>query len=99
MSLDVNLTESEEMLKATALDFMKRDAPKEVIQHLQETDTGFTDELWSKVVAMGWMGIIIPEQYGGAGNPLTSAGVLFEAIGAGPLPGPYFSSGILSSPA
>lgn len=97
MSLDLNLTESEEMLKATALDFMKRDAPKEVIQHLQETDTGLTDELWRKVVEMGWLGIIIPEQYGGAGNPLTSAGVLFEAIGAGPLPGPYFSSGILSS--
>ena len=97
MSLDLNLTENEEMLKATALDFMKRDAPKEVIQRLQETDTGITDELWRKVVEMGWLGIIIPEQYGGSGNQLTSAGVLFEAIGAGPLPGPHFSSGILSS--
>jgi len=46
---------------------------------------------------MGWLGIIIPEQYGGTGNPLTSAGVLYEALGTGPLPGPYFSSGILSS--
>ena len=97
MSLDLNLTESEEMLKASALDFMKRDTPKEVIQRLQETDTGLTDELWRKVVEMGWLGIIIPEQYGGTGNPLTSAGVLFEAMGTGPLPGPYFSSGILSS--
>ncbi|HEY90594.1 MAG TPA: acyl-CoA dehydrogenase family protein [Dehalococcoidia bacterium] len=97
MSLDLNLTESEEMLKATALDFMKRDAPKEVIQRLQETDTGITGELWRRVVEMGWLGIIIPEQYGGTGNQLTSAGVLFEAIGTGPLPGPYFSSGILGS--
>ena len=97
MSLDLNLTESEEMLKATALDFMKRDAPKEVIQRLHETDTGLTDELWREAVEMGWLGIIIPEQYGGTGNPLTSAAVLFEAIGTGPLPGPYFSSGILSS--
>ena len=97
MSLDLNLTESEEMLRATALDFMKRDAPKEIIQRLQETDTGITDELWRKAVEMGWLGIIIPEQYGGTGNPLTSAGVLFEAIGTGPLPGPYFSSGILGS--
>jgi len=97
MSLDLNLTESEEMLKATALDFMKRDAPKEVIQRLQETDTGITGELWRRVAEMGWLGIIIPEQYGGTGNQLTSAGVLFEAIGAGPLPGPYFSSGILGS--
>jgi len=97
MNLDLALTESEEMLKKAALDFMRRDAPKEVIQVLQETDTGCTEELWRKAADMGWLGIIIPEQYGGTGNSLTSAGVLFEALGAGPLPGPYFSSGILGS--
>jgi len=32
MNLDLGLTESEEMLKKAALDFMRRDAPKEVIQ-------------------------------------------------------------------
>ena len=97
MNLDLGLTESEEMLKKTALDFMRRDAPKDVIQALQETDTGYTEELWRKAVEMGWLGVIIPEQYGGMGNSLTSAGVLFEALGTGPLPGPYFSSGILGS--
>ena len=95
MNLDLGLTESEEMLRKTGLDFMRRDAPKEVVQALQETDTGYTEELWRKAVEMGWLGIIIPEQYGGTGNSLTSAGVLFEALGTGPLPGPYFSSGIL----
>lgn len=97
MSLDLNLTADEEVLQKTALDFLRRDAPKDVVQHLQETDTGLTDELWRKAVDLGWLGMIIPEQYGGTGFPLTSAGVLFEALGSGPLPGPYFSSGILSS--
>ncbi len=97
MKLDLGLTESEEMLKKTALDFMQREAPKAVIQVLQESDTGYTEETWRKVVEMGWLGIIIPVQYGGTENELTSAGVLFEALGKGPLPGPYFSSGILGS--
>ncbi|MFC2034728.1 acyl-CoA dehydrogenase family protein [Chloroflexota bacterium] len=97
MGIDLRLTEIEEMLRNTALDFMKRDAPKEVIQALQETDTGYTEELWRKAVGMGWLGVIIPEQYGGTENSLTSAGILFEALGTGPLPGPYFSSGILGS--
>ncbi|MFC2010464.1 acyl-CoA dehydrogenase family protein [Chloroflexota bacterium] len=97
MGLDLRLTESEEMLRKSALDFLQREAPKEVIKVLQETDTGYTEEIWRKVVAMGWLGIIIPERYGGAENPLTSAGVLFEALGSSPLPGPYFSSGILGS--
>ena len=51
MRLNLALTESEEMLKKTALDFMRRDAPKEVVQSLQWTDTGYTDEIWQKIVA------------------------------------------------
>lgn len=97
MSLDLNLTESEEMLKKTAMDFMSRDAPKQVIKALQESDTGYTEELWRKAAELGWLGIIIPERYGGTGGSFTSAGVLFEALGSGPLPGPHFSSGILGS--
>ncbi len=97
MALNLRLNESEQIIRKSALDFLKRDAPKEVVQVLQETDTGYTEELWKKVVDMGWMGIIIPEEYGGTGSTLTSAGVLFEALGTGPLPGPYFSSGILGT--
>jgi alkylation response protein AidB-like acyl-CoA dehydrogenase len=97
MKLDLGLSESQEMLKKTALDFISRDAPKEVIQTLQDADTGCTTELWQKMVGIGWTGIIIPESHGGTGNTLTSAGVLFEALGTGPLPGAYFSSSILGS--
>jgi len=97
MGLDLSLTESQEMLRRTALDFLQRDAPKEVVQRLQETDTGCTDDLWRKAADMGWLGIIIPEQYGGTGLGLTDAGVLYEVLGRGPLPGPYFSSSILGS--
>lgn len=97
MRLNLALTETEEMLKTAALDFMKKDAPNKVVQNLQNSDTGYTDELWRKAVEMGWLGIIILEKYGGTESSLTSAGVLFEALGTGPLPGPYFSSGILGS--
>ncbi len=97
MALDLNLTESEEMLKKTALDFMKRDAPKLVVQRLLDTETGTNDDLWKKMAEMGWLGIIIPEEYGGMGQNLNAAGVLFEALGSGPLPGPQFSSAILGS--
>jgi len=97
MAINLRLSESEEMLRTTAQDFMQRDAPKAVVQALQVTDTGCTDELWKKMADMGWLGVIIPEEYGGTGNPLTSAGVLFEVLGRGPLPGPYFSSAILGA--
>jgi alkylation response protein AidB-like acyl-CoA dehydrogenase len=95
MRLDLGFTESEEMLKRTALDFMRRDAPKDVVQSLQETDTGHSPETWRTITGMGWPGILIPEEYGGTGSNLTGAAALFEGLGTGPLPGPYFSSSIL----
>ncbi|HEY31793.1 MAG TPA: acyl-CoA dehydrogenase [Dehalococcoidia bacterium] len=97
MKLDLGLSENEEMLKKTAQDFMRRDASKEVVQNLQNTDTGCTTELWRKMAGLGWTGVIIPEEYGGTGNTLTSVGVLLEVLGTGPLPGPLFSSSILGS--
>lgn len=95
MRLNLGLSESEEMLKKTALDFLRRDATKDVIQALQETDTGCNPGLWQTAVGMGWPGILIPEEYDGTGGSLTAAAVLFEGLGTGPLPGPHFSSGIL----
>lgn len=97
MNLDLNLTESEEILKTAAVNFIKRDVPKETLEALHESDTGLNEALWKKVVDLGWLGIIIPEEYGGTGYPLTTAGVLFEALGSAPLPGPCFTSGILGS--
>jgi alkylation response protein AidB-like acyl-CoA dehydrogenase len=97
MALNLELTDIEEMVKNTALMFLRRDVSNETVQTLLETDTGYNEQIWQKAISMGWLGIIIPEEYGGTGGSLTSAGVLFEALGTGPLPGPYFSSGILAS--
>jgi alkylation response protein AidB-like acyl-CoA dehydrogenase len=97
MSLDLSLTESEEILNSTVQNFLQREVPKETLQSLLDSDTGYTEEIWKKAVDMGWLGILIPEEYGGTGYPFTTAGVLFEALGSAPLPGPYFSSGVLGS--
>ena len=97
MGLDLNHSKFDVMLKNSAMDFMRGDAPKLVVEELLETDTGLRDDMWKKIADLGWLGIMIPEQYGGSFNSITSAGVVMEVFGTGPLPGPYFSSAILSA--
>lgn len=97
MRLDLSLSAFDEMLMKAGQDFLKRETPKLVIQDLLDTDIGCTDTIWEKAAEMGWLGIIIPEKYGGMESNMVSAGVLFEALGTGPLPGPHFSSAILGS--
>ncbi len=95
--MDLSLTPNQELLRNSAREFVQRDCSKEVLLELESTDTGYTEDLWEKVTGIGWMGMLIPEGYGGVGGSLTDAAVVFEELGRGPVPGPYFSSGVLSA--
>lgn len=95
--MDLGLTEAQEILKTTAADFVQREFPKETCIELEMTPTGVRPELFRKVTELGWLGVIIPEPYGGEGRSFTDAAVLFEELGRGPVPGPYFSSSVLGA--
>ena len=90
--MDLSLTETQQMLKQAVEDFAERDAPIATLIDLQQTDRGFSDEIWSTAGELGWLGMLIPEQYGGSENELTDAAVLFEALGKGAIPGPFLSA-------
>ena len=95
--MDLSLNENQEMLKNSAREFIQQEYPKEVLLDLDKRETSHTVDLWSKVAGIGWLGIVIPQEYGGEGSSLTDAGVLFQELGRGPVPGPYFSSSVLGA--
>ena len=95
--MDLSLTENQEMLRNSAKEFIQREYPKEVLLDLSSRNVGHTPDLWGKVADIGWLGICVPQEYGGAGGSLTDAGILFQELGRGPIPGPFFSSGILGA--
>ena len=90
MRLDLGLSDADQMLMNSGFDFLRRETPKLVIQDLLDTETGCTDTIWKKAAEMGWLGIIIPEAYGGLESTMESAGALFEALAPGPCPAPCF---------
>ena len=64
---------------------------------MQKADSSLAPDLWRKAARLGWLGILIPAEYGGSGERLSDAAVLYEELGRGPLPGPFFSSGVLGA--
>src|SRR5204863_8519277 len=82
------------MLKSSARTFIEREAPPHTIVALQRADSGLDPALWRKASDAGWLGILIPSEYGGGETSATDAAVLYEELGRGPLPGPFFSSGV-----
>jgi alkylation response protein AidB-like acyl-CoA dehydrogenase len=97
MPMDLGLTEAQEILKSSVADFVQREYDKNTLLALESTATGITPDLLRKVAALGWLGVVIPEEYGGEGRSLVDAAVLFEELGRGPVPGPFFASGVLGA--
>src|SRR2546422_894331 len=86
--MDLTYSEDQLLLRNLALDFLKGEVPRERVLEIDDRPDGFAPELWSKIVELGWAGMAIPEQYGGAGNKLTEVGVFFEALGEYAVPSP-----------
>jgi alkylation response protein AidB-like acyl-CoA dehydrogenase len=95
--MDLSLNEHQRMLEQNVRNFMERRAPRNKIVALQRSELGYEPEAWRTIAELGWLGLLIPEQYEGGGGSLTDAAVVFQEFGRGPLPGPFFSSGVLSA--
>jgi alkylation response protein AidB-like acyl-CoA dehydrogenase len=93
--MDLSLTEAQEMLRAAARTFVEREAPRHTVVALQRSESSLVPELWRKASEAGWLGILVPTALGGTESSLTDAAVLYEELGRAPLPGPFFSSGVL----
>jgi alkylation response protein AidB-like acyl-CoA dehydrogenase len=95
--MDLSLNEHQRMLAQSVRSFMERRAPRSKIVALQRSELGYEPETWKTIAELGWLGLLIPERYGGGGASLTDAAVLHQEFGRGPLPGPFFSSSVLSA--
>lgn len=93
--MDLGLSEEQEMLKASARDFLQKECPKRLVRQLDESDEGYSSELWQKMAKQGWMGLVFPEKYGGNDGNFLDLTVLLEEMGYNILPGPFFSTVVL----
>jgi len=89
--MEISFTEEQEMLRKTARDFLAKECPKTKVRQLEEDeDKGYSPELWKGIAELGWLGLIIPEEYGGLGMTFQDLTIILEEIGRNILPGPFF---------
>ena len=90
--MDLRFSETQEILKKMARDFLTTECPKTLVRKLEQSEEGYSPELWKKMAELGWMGLIIPEEYGGMGYTFQDLAVLLEEIGRNILPGPLVAT-------
>src|SRR2546421_3065207 len=79
--MDFELTDEQRLIKQTAREFTDR----ELIERTRENARNhhFDLELVGKIAAQGYLGAIVPPEYGGAGLDYLSYGLIVEEIGRG----------------
>jgi alkylation response protein AidB-like acyl-CoA dehydrogenase len=93
--MKLTLTEEQEMLKKAACDFLADKCPKTFVKQMEESETGYSRELWQEMAELGWMGLAFPEKYGGGDMNFLDLAVLLEEMGRACLSGPFFSTVVL----
>ena len=77
--IDFELTDEQKLIRETARDF----SDKEIAPRARENDRNehFDTELVKKMADMGFLGAIVPEEYGGRGVDYLTYGLIVEEIG------------------
>jgi alkylation response protein AidB-like acyl-CoA dehydrogenase len=95
--LDFELNEDQRILQKSARDFLKKECPRDLVRILADADPGHSTELWEKMAALGWMGLLVPEEYDGIGWSFVEQAVLLEEMGYALCPAPFISTTILGA--
>jgi alkylation response protein AidB-like acyl-CoA dehydrogenase len=92
--LDFEFSEDQELLRATVQRFLAERAPISYVRSMLDDDRGTTDDVWSALTALGVVGLLVPETYGGAGMGMVDVAVVLEELGRAVHPGPFASSAV-----
>jgi alkylation response protein AidB-like acyl-CoA dehydrogenase len=95
--MDLSLSNSEQLLQASARSFVAREATIDAIVGLQDTAAGCRPE-WIRAMAdAGWLGLLVPADCGGVNATSLEAALVVEELGRGAVPGPFLFSSVVSA--
>lgn len=90
--MDVLLNEDEELLKNSARELLQAECSPQLVRSMETDAIGYSPELWKKLAELGWLGLALPEEYGGQALPLVQLGIFFGEIGRAIAPVPLHST-------
>src|SRR5262245_40874541 len=97
--MDFHPSTSQQLLVATAHQFLAARCPIELVQRLALDERGHDPTLWREMAELGWPGLLVPAELGGSGGSLVDVILLVEEMGRACLPGPFIASAVAATSA
>ncbi len=94
--MNFGFSEEQNLLRDQVARFMSEACPMTRVREMAGMETRFDAALWQQAAELGWLGLIIPESYGGIGLKWIDLTVVLEEAAAGLCPLPIASQALSS---
>jgi alkylation response protein AidB-like acyl-CoA dehydrogenase len=95
--MSLAITDDHRALADTASDFLLKKGARGAARALLEAPTEALPDFWKELCGLGWLGLHVPEEYGGSGYGLPELVVVVEQLGRAVAPGPFVPTVIASA--
>ena len=94
--MDFSLTEEQQLLKDSIVQFVDKDYQFETRQKNLKSELGYSSDFWKTFANLGWLGMPFSENDGGFNGGPIDLMVIMESLGRGLVVEPYIPSIVLS---
>jgi 3-oxochol-4-en-24-oyl-CoA dehydrogenase len=95
--LGIAIAEDHRQLAGVARSLLQARGARAAARELLDASTESRPAFWEEVARLGWLGLHLPEEHGGAGGGLAELVVVVEEFGRAVAPGPFVPTVIASA--
>ncbi|MBV1888620.1 MAG: acyl-CoA/acyl-ACP dehydrogenase [Proteobacteria bacterium] len=94
--MEFGYSEEQKMLDESIRRFVNSEVPLDRIRELVLEGTGYDDKIWNGLAELGVLGVLIPEEFGGAGMGFLDATIIQESLGYVVAPAPFLGTSVMA---
>ena len=95
--MNFGFTAEQDLLRDQVRRFLDDNCDLPKVRELMKQSTGCSTELWQQIADLGWLGLIIPADYGGVGLCWEDLVIVLEETGRSLFPSPFISNTLAAS--
>ena len=94
--MDFGLSEEQELIRDSFQGSLSRISELDTVRQTAEAGAPMDESIWAELCALGMAGLMIAEEFGGAGLGLLEAAVVAEELGRRVTPVPFVASAVMA---
>lgn len=91
------LTEQQTLIQDSAVAFIAQDEELKKTRNSRFVQPGYDQHTWQDIAELGWLGFLIPEQYGGIGLGFEDLHPVLIQLGKGLVPVPFVATAVIAA--